>query len=128
MSITRDIEERYRCVECTWISQDAEQVFAVLYTEDVCIQDSVSKSNAHGKLAAVAVIERLMLGVDSVALATQRILEVNAEFALTQTRWVLYSESAHFPGIEMMCQSLWKKTPQGWRISADMQAGGAYFT
>lgn len=126
MSIAREIEERYRSIEKAWLTHDARHVCEALYNEQVCIQGDAMSATVKGLPAAIGLTEKLMEGVDCVALSTYRILEIDDCHALTSTLWILYSESANFPGVEMKSQSLWKKTAQGWCIEADMRACGEF--
>lgn len=120
--LTQALRERLDLVETKWGQKDAAGIVKETYLPETEITGEQTPTLYTGTAQLTELIETLVKDSKSTDIALNRVTALDKDSAYSWVTWtVVPNEGEPF---KMKSLFVWKKTPQGWRVVADMYASG----
>ncbi len=120
--LTQALRERLDVVETKWGQKDAAGIVAETYLSETEITGEQTPTLYTGTAQLTELVESLVKDSKSADIALNRVTALDKDSAYSWVTWtVVPNEGEPF---KMKSLFVWKKTPQGWRVVADMYASG----
>jgi hypothetical protein len=116
------LRERLNVLETLWLEKNSNEIVHQLYTDETEITGAETDELYSGTGALRELVALLVADTCSAAIRIDRLRPLASDVVYTWVTWDL--ESKHGEPFNMKSLFIWKRQDQGWRIVADMYAGG----
>lgn len=120
--LTQALRERLDVVEAKWGQKDAAGIVAETYVPETEITGEQSTPLYTGTAQLTELIETLVKDSKSADIALNRVTALGKDAAYSWVTWTVVPNQGET--FKMKSLFVWKQTPQGWRVVADMYAAG----
>jgi len=120
--LTQALRERLDVVEAKWGQKDAAGIVKETYLPETTITGEQSAPLYTGTAQLTELVESLVKDSKSADIAIDRVTALGQDAAYSWVTWTVVPNQGET--FKMKSLFVWKQTPQGWRVVADMYAAG----
>ncbi|ENL6836246.1 nuclear transport factor 2 family protein, partial [Pseudomonas aeruginosa] len=120
--VTNALRERLDVVEAKWAKKDAAGIVQETYVPETEITGEQTPALYTGSVQLNELVTSLVKDSKSASIVLNRVTPLGKDAAYTWVTWNVVPTAGE--PFKMKSLFVWKLTPKGWRIVADMYASG----
>lgn len=123
-AVPAGIRQQLKLIEEKWAGKDADAIHRQVFMADAVVSGEGMPAPARGGAALRQLLAGMVADAKSVKLVVDGGRALGPAATLTWMTWIVTPRAEGSPEMRMQSLTVWNKTPEGWKIAADMFAQG----